>query len=299
MHNPKTLFVAAVLAIGIGGAMAQSAEDGGAALPPPPPAGTGPAIRVYFADMIGWGEVANMTLAEGETLYLTIELVNSQGEPMPEKSVKVTSTLGNDVNAAAVTTNDKGQAEVEIAASKQGLDTIKFTGEGAGATLALQIKDPVAAAADKQHTFNAVPKRAALQARAGVVPWETLAEVKLANNENGYTANFSKRVLAMNGQKVKLQGFLLPLDNDEKQKHFILSANPPTCFFCLPGGPESLVEVQCEEGVRFSFDPIVLSGKLEVLEQNEMGLLYRMTAAQVSDDEEPPQIDVMEKFPLN
>jgi hypothetical protein len=56
---------------------------------------------------------------------------------------------------------------------------------------------------------------------------------------------------------------------------------PQTCAFCLPGGPESLVEVRTKTPVKYTFEPVVLSGKLTVLKDDANGLYYRLTDAQV------------------
>jgi hypothetical protein len=50
-------------------------------------------------------------------------------------------------------------------------------------------------------------------------------------------------VLALNDKPQRVQGFMMPLDPGEKQKHFLLTSVPLTCSFCTPGGPESMVEV--------------------------------------------------------
>jgi hypothetical protein len=63
------------------------------------------------------------------------------------------------------------------------------------------------------------------------------------------------------------------------QKRFLLSANVPTCPFCLPGGPESLIEVLCRKRIAFSTEPIVISGTLWVLRDDPNGLWYRVKEA--------------------
>jgi hypothetical protein len=90
---------------------------------------------------------------------------------------------------------------------------------------------------------------------------------------------FSNSITALDKKEVRLQGFMMPLDMGEKQKRFILSALPPSCAFCLPGGPDQLVEVQAKTAVKYGFDPIVLSGRLTVLRDDPMGLYYRLTEA--------------------
>jgi hypothetical protein len=78
---------------------------------------------------------------------------------------------------------------------------------------------------------------------------------------------------------VKLQGFMMPLDMGEKQKRFILTSMPPSCAFCMPGGPDQLVEVQAKAPVKYGFDPIVLTGRFQVLRDDPMGLSYRLVDA--------------------
>ena len=83
----------------------------------------------------------------------------------------------------------------------------------------------------------------------GVVSWKTLGQVELVKVKDRVVTQFSDGVLKMDATEVKLQGFMMPLEMGEKQKHFVLTAMPQTCSFCLPGGPESLVEVRTKTPV--------------------------------------------------
>jgi uncharacterized protein len=116
----------------------------------------------------------------------------------------------------------------------------------------------------------------------GVVSWKTLAEVKPVKQKDKFVPEFAKSVTALDKKEVKIQGFMMPLDMGEKQQRFILTAMPPSCSFCLPGGPEQLVEVQAKAPVKYGFEPIVLTGKLAVLKDDPMGLYYRLTDAVVT-----------------
>ncbi|HET9043560.1 MAG TPA: DUF3299 domain-containing protein [Burkholderiales bacterium] len=113
----------------------------------------------------------------------------------------------------------------------------------------------------------------------GVVSWKTLGQVELVKVKDRVVPQFSDGVLKMNATEVKLQGFMMPLEMGDKQKHFVLTAMPQTCSFCLPGGPESLVEVRTKTPVKYTFEPVVLSGKLAVLKDDANGLFYRLTDA--------------------
>lgn len=114
------------------------------------------------------------------------------------------------------------------------------------------------------------------------ISWQTLQQVNYSKNGGQYVLKFGKDVEKLNGQVVKLQGFMMPLDQATKQQNFILSANPVTsCFYCLPGGPESMVEVKAEKGIEFSYSPITLTGKLELLKNDASGMYYRLSGARV------------------
>jgi hypothetical protein len=84
---------------------------------------------------------------------------------------------------------------------------------------------------------------------------------------------------ALNGTSQRIQGFLMPLEPGEKQKHFLLTSVPLTCSFCLPGGPESMVEVFTKTPVRYTMEPVVVEGKLAVLADDSYGLYYRIKDA--------------------
>lgn len=115
----------------------------------------------------------------------------------------------------------------------------------------------------------------------GVVSWKTLAQVEAVRQKDKFVPQFSSNVTVLDKKEVRLQGFMMPLEMGEKQKRFILAALPPSCAFCLPGGPEQLVEVQAKAPVKYGFEPIVISGRLTVLKDDPMGLYYRLTDAVV------------------
>ncbi len=113
----------------------------------------------------------------------------------------------------------------------------------------------------------------------GVVSWRTLAQVEPVKVKNKVVPQFSDAVTALSSKEVRINGFMMPLETGNQQKHFLLSAMPVTCGFCMPGGPEALVEVRARVGVKHSFEPVLVAGKLEVLRDDPAGLYYRLTDA--------------------
>lgn len=120
---------------------------------------------------------------------------------------------------------------------------------------------------------------APLQDRADVLPWSVLTSTKAKAVRNKMVPVFKAEVLALDNKGLRIQGFMVPLDPGEKQKHFLLSAVPVTCPFCVPGGPESMVEVKTRTPVKYSFNVIVVEGQFTVLRDDPLGLYYRITDA--------------------
>lgn len=111
----------------------------------------------------------------------------------------------------------------------------------------------------------------------GALPWDLLAQVKTVKVRNKLVPEFAAAVTALDKQEVKVAGFMLPLQPGDKQSHFLLTVTSQTCSFCVPAGPEGIVEVRTRTPVRASFDPILIAGRLEVLRDDPMGVYYRIS----------------------
>ena len=118
-----------------------------------------------------------------------------------------------------------------------------------------------------------------LNVRDDVVPWSVLTAVKTKTEKNRILPIFNLGQMALNQRTQRIQGFMMPLEPGEKQKHFLLSSVPLTCSFCTPGGPESMVEVKTKTPVKYSMEPLVVEGRFLVLNDDQYGLYYRMTDA--------------------
>ena len=118
-----------------------------------------------------------------------------------------------------------------------------------------------------------------LPERPDVVSWKALAQVEPVKQGDRMVPQFAKPVLALDAREQRVQGFMIPLDLGDRQKHFLLSAVPPHCGFCLPAGPEAIVEVKSKDGVPYAITPIVVSGRFAVLKDDPNGILYRLSDA--------------------
>ena len=137
---------------------------------------------------------------------------------------------------------------------------------------AVQPQDPAKSPAQGGFWIGADP------APAGTVPWQLLQSTKTVQKaDKKFGPAFPREVKELDKQQVKLYGFMMPLDQAKKQKRFLLSAFPPHCSFCLTGGPESLVEVLADQPIDFTFEPIVVAGRMAVLDNDVV--YYRLTNA--------------------
>ncbi|MCE2659006.1 MAG: DUF3299 domain-containing protein [Rubrivivax sp.] len=118
-----------------------------------------------------------------------------------------------------------------------------------------------------------------LEEREGVVSWKLLSTVTARVERDRVIPVFPQPVKALDGQALKVQGFMMPLEPGERQRHFLLSAVPTTCSFCVPAGPEGLVEVRTREPVRYTVDAVTIQGRFAVLTNDKFGLFYRVADA--------------------
>jgi hypothetical protein len=127
-----------------------------------------------------------------------------------------------------------------------------------------------------------------LPERTDVVSWQTLGKLGAVERNRRMLPVFSDEILALDNRTEKVQGFMIPLEAGDKQKHFLLAAVPAHCPFCLPAGPEAIVEIQAKSAVSYTFEPLVMVGHFAVLRDDPVGVFYRMTEATQIDASEQP-----------
>jgi hypothetical protein len=113
---------------------------------------------------------------------------------------------------------------------------------------------------------------------AGTVPWQLLQQAKTVQKpDKKYGPVFTREIRKLDKQDVKVYGFMMPLEQTRLQKRFLLASFPPHCPFCMPGGPESMVEVVADQAVEFTYEPIIVAGRMAILEDDVV--YYRLTNA--------------------
>ncbi len=108
----------------------------------------------------------------------------------------------------------------------------------------------------------------------GALPWETLHQVELVFEGPDLVPEYADEVQELAGERIRMVGFMLPLDTSGER--ILLSQYAPHCPFCMTAGPESFVELQADEPIDMSLEPIVVEGELVVLNNTREGYYYRM-----------------------
>lgn len=101
--------------------------------------------------------------------------------------------------------------------------------------------------------------------------WHILAEVGFESKldkQYGYEIDvpkFSRGLQAWNGKQIKLKGYLIPLSELGDKQVYMLSSLPfNLCFFCGGAGPETVIELDVKEKLKFSTSSVIMEGILEL-----------------------------------
>ncbi|MGH1334502.1 MAG: hypothetical protein ACRBFS_00125 [Aureispira sp.] len=105
--------------------------------------------------------------------------------------------------------------------------------------------------------------------------WENMTKVTLKNKYDPKTENFTripkfgKDILALDGQKVYLKGFIIPADLT-KGRMTLSKFSYSACYFCGAAGPESVIEVVAKNPIIYRMDKaIILEGTLRINRKKE------------------------------
>ncbi len=119
----------------------------------------------------------------------------------------------------------------------------------------------------------------------GGVSWKTLEATSetTRRDEQGYILSkplFTPTVKKLDGKRIKVAGWMMPLDNGSTQTRFVLLGYPPGCPFHFHAAPNQFIEVIAD--TPFKTDEVnahTVSGVLELTGYDESGIFYRLKAA--------------------
>ena len=124
----------------------------------------------------------------------------------------------------------------------------------------------------------------------GATDWKTFGKTKFVSVETKdkdgldfqyYKPQFTPELVALAGKKIKIKGFMFPLDETEDQKTFLFGPFPLNCPFQYHVQSNLVIEVHADKNpVAFTYDPVTLEGILELVpEDRENSTFYRLKDA--------------------
>ncbi len=123
--------------------------------------------------------------------------------------------------------------------------------------------------------------------------WKTLSKITFTKEYDemlGFKVDvpvFSEEVQALADKEVTVKGYIIPVEGYRSHKEFIFSAYPYNmCFFCGGAGPETVMEVYAKAPIKYTAEPVVIKGRLELNASDINRLIYALhDVVLVSDSE--------------
>ena len=116
--------------------------------------------------------------------------------------------------------------------------------------------------------------------------WKSLAKITFEKQYDemlGFKVDvpvFSEQVKDLSGTQIEVKGYIIPVDGYKSHKEFIFSAFPYNMCFCWGGaGPETVMEVYAAEGIKYTAEPIIIRGTLELNDSDINRLIYGLRDA--------------------
>lgn len=203
---------------------------------------------------------------EADYLYLSLLVEDAEGRPI--KDIQPSFQVKGDSRAVPMKNQTEGTDEIGnypfgIVGGKMGEQEVTVQAADASITFYLNVISLEAAGYKNLSEIE------------GALDWRVMMQAKIHWGEQ-MSAVFPESIAAKNGKTVKIAGFMMPLNMSPKQEHFIMTSNPPSCFYHIPGGPAGAVEVLASPAVEVRWDPIVLEGRFVALENSNGGALYQL-----------------------
>ncbi|MFM7631369.1 MAG: DUF3299 domain-containing protein [Alphaproteobacteria bacterium] len=128
-----------------------------------------------------------------------------------------------------------------------------------------------------------------LKVQDGALSWDLFGEVQSLTKEEvtsvGAFPNamtlviqpvFTEAMQQYNGQKVKIMGYMFPLEEGVEQKHFLIGPYPPSCVLHYHAPNNQVIEVKSNTPIPLTWEPILVEGTLTLLPSDPNNSFYRL-----------------------
>lgn len=93
---------------------------------------------------------------------------------------------------------------------------------------------------------------------------------------------FSEDLKSKDGERIAVEGYVIPLQQSGNQDYFVLSRFPyNNCFFCGNAGPETVAEVYTKDPFPYKDAMVRVTGTLKLNSADPMHLFFILSDATV------------------
>lgn len=143
----------------------------------------------------------------------------------------------------------------------------------AGSGLALKTLPAQAISLEEAHP------RLGLLASGEGLDWDMLSMAGEKRFRDGKVSRFPAELQALDGKDVTLEGFMLPYRDAPAHREFLLGGLRIHCAGCLSRDLNRIAAVKTRKPVDFTDAPLLLRGRLVLLEDEASLLFYRLENA--------------------
>ncbi len=128
----------------------------------------------------------------------------------------------------------------------------------------------------------------------GGTSWEVFGETgmdeypvkdKEGNVWTGVRPKFSDAIKMLDSKEILVQGYMFPLDQEEKQSTFLLVPFPLSCPYHPHVQSNLIIEVHTIKPIIFSYEPVNIKGVLNLVHQDdEYNIFFRMNKAKLASN---------------
>jgi hypothetical protein len=128
-----------------------------------------------------------------------------------------------------------------------------------------------------------------LKAQDGALSWDLFAAVQNTTQEEPSSAGvfpnafriilkpmFTEAIKHYDGKKVKIMGYMFPLEDGASQRHFLMGPYPPTCVLHYHAPNNQVIEVTSDTPIPLMWEPILVEGTLMLLPDDPKNSFYRL-----------------------
>lgn len=124
--------------------------------------------------------------------------------------------------------------------------------------------------------------RYGVEAKAGAVDWDLLAQAGETRFIDGEMSRFPAALRALHGREVELYGYMMPFREAPEHAEFLVGALQFHCPTCMLGDLSRIVAVRASQPVAYSSQPVTIRGTLSLIEQEQSPLYFRLDGAKAA-----------------